>query len=286
MRIPASRALTTLTLALAALAALSAATALAQPEPADQPMQPPNDQPLLAGPQVRDSAADTLVQRDMQGRFQRLDARPEEAALTRMVLDPEQRERARAVIGDRAASLRRHLVDNIDLIRESTDAIRAGDQATARRLARDLYDSFDPAHERDPLLAPLAAVLSPDEHTELTRLVDEYWDSWIDAELRASPGQPREQVRDRLILEQFQSELTTAYRYTLQPFQQKLDAIYAAVEPTPEQRAAIRAAVIEYIRDGRLQPTADQRAILARTIYQALDEPRRIKLLAAALAAL
>lgn len=44
--------------------------------------------------------------------------------------------------------------------------------------------------------------------------------------------------------------------------------------------------MIDYIREARLKPTPEQRTALARRIYLALDEERRIKLLEAALAGL
>jgi hypothetical protein len=54
--------------------------------------------------------------------------------------------------------------------------------------------------------------------------------------------------------------------------------MYEIVEPTKEQREAIRAIVIEYIRETRLNPTPEQRREAARRIYQILDEEDRVKL--------
>jgi hypothetical protein len=212
-----------------------------------------------------------------------LDVRPEQAAIDAIPMDPARREQARAVIEERAAAIRRHLVKHIDLVRDATDALRAGDPATAQRVGRDLFDRFDPAHERDPLAKPLAALLTPEEGAQLRRLIDEYWTAWLDAESKAAPGVAREEMLNRLISRQFESEVREAYEATLRPFQQKIEAIYAATDPTPEQRAAIRAAMIEYIRDGQLKPTDAQREKLVRTIYGSLDEERRIKLVGAAL---
>ncbi|HMN41224.1 MAG TPA: hypothetical protein PKE29_10290 [Phycisphaerales bacterium] len=251
--------------------------------------QAPAEEPALGGPKVQDRVATSLVRVDAQGRFVKLTVRPEEAALDLILIDPDRRAKARHAIEDRAAAFRRHLVDSIDLIKASTDAIRSGDRATANRLSQDLYDGFDPEHQRDPLAGPIGTVLSAEERAQMTRLVDEYWTAWIDAELKAAGGKggpTREEMQARLSLGQFQAEVAVAYEYTLRPFQQKIEAIALVVEPTVEQRAAIRDAIIDYIRDGRLKPTDEQRLTLARAIYDVLDEEQRIRLLAAAVSRL
>lgn len=274
------------TLVLTALCPL--ASARQDATPMGEPAQPrePADQPVLRGPKVEDQAARTLLRSDMQGRFLKVDGRPEEAAVAQIPMDPGRREQARALIADRASALMTYLVDNIDLIKETTDATKSGDTAAAQRIARDLYDRFDPAHSRDPLLAPLATVLMPEETAELKRLADEYWKGWIDAQQRSSPKATREAIQGRLQFELFQTELRTAYDYTLRPYQIKIDRICEVTDATPEQRAAIRDAVISYIKAARLRPSDEQRAELAKAIYSALDEERRIRLLTAAISAL
>lgn len=254
---------------------------------AAQPPSPPDSAPpVLSGPRVKPDTSTTLVHTDMQGRFVKVEGRPEAAALAQLTIDPERLGRARGVIDARDDALRKHLVDSIDLIKETSDATKAGDKATLQRLGRELCDRFDPEQARDPLLAPLCAVLAPEEAAALTKLVDDYWRAWLDAEQRSNPGQRREAIQSRLRYELFQAEIAPVFQYTLRPFQQKLDRIYEAVDPTPEQRAAIRAAVITYIREGKLKPSESQREQLVRTIYDSLDEDRRIKLMMAAITAL
>jgi hypothetical protein len=239
----------------------------------------------LRGPRVPDRVARTLVQRDAQGRLVRVEGRPEEAALTLLDLAPERLERAREVVADRAASLNRLLVDQIDLVRESSDAIRDGNAQRARELGMEMFNAFDPAHTRDPLMEPLSKVLDPAHMQELRRLVDEYWDAWLPAERRAAGNAGDERTRERLILTLFQEEIAQAYERTLRPYRERLERIYAATEPTPEQRTLIRQAVLDFIAATRLRPTPEDRAALARRIYEILDEERRINLVALALGA-
>jgi hypothetical protein len=245
------------------------------------PRPPVNNDPVLGGPVVPDQVARTLVQFDGRGQFVRLEGRPEEAAVALLGLDSERRERTRQATLPRRTALGLLLVDNIDLVKQITDAIRAGDADTARNMARELYDRFDPAHSRDPLLGPLAEILTPAEQTDLARLVGEYWKAWIDWELRSAADRSDEahrQTEQRLTFELFQQEIRAAYEWTLRPYHDRLETIYRVADPTPEQRAAIRGIVIDYIRETRLEPTPEQRQQAAKRLYMALDEGARIKL--------
>ena len=249
--------------------------------------QPSKEQAPLSGPKVPNRA--TLVRTDMQGKFQRLEVRPEEAALEVMQVDPGRLDQARAAIEARNAALRKHLIDHITLVKEWADERDGGESGKGggiERLMQELYDRFDPQHLRDPLLVPLAKALDGDEHAELTRLVEEYWRAAIDAEQGKRPNSVRPEIEKRQLFGLFQREVRKAYDATLRPFRQKLENVYAAVDPTPEQRVALRNAVIAYIQESRLTPNQELRLKLARAIYDALDEERRVKLLSAGLTAM
>lgn len=242
---------------------------------------PPEETPL-AGPKVPDRR--TLVSTDMQGRFRRLEVRPEEAALDVLSIDAERLDLARGVVEQRASAIRKHVLENIELIKTFADGPKDG--PSAEKLGRELYERFDPKHTRDPLIEPLARVLSSDEQSELKRVVEEYWERTIENEQARNRKQSRADIESRLAYEQFQREVRRAYDTTLRPFQQKLENIYAAVDPTPEQRRALRGVMIEYIRASQSSPGPERRVKLARAIYEALDEERRVKLLAAGIAAM
>ena len=278
--------------AVLAMLMLQACTAFARAQET-QPMDtmspaaaPASDVDAMAGPKVDDPASRTLVRTDMQNRFQRLDVRPEEAALQLLAMDPSRRVKAREIILARADALRTHLAINIDLVKEWTDAQIAKDSAAIQKFAKELYDRFEPTNPRDPLLAPLASVLTSDEQTQIKRLVDEYWEAWIASEQKASPKSTPEEIAQRLIARTFNAEVAKAYDSALRPHKQKLDAIITATEPTADQIAALRAAFINYIRASLLHPTDQDKTALATAIYNALDEPRRIKLVQASLASL
>lgn len=236
----------------------------------------------LRGPRVPDREVRTLVRYTMEGGFQRIEGRPEVAAVALLDLDAPTRERAAAVGTDRGIALGLALVDHIDTVKEITDAIGAGERERATELLRGVWRELDgepPA--RDPLLKPLGEVLTPEQHAEVTRLVEEYWGAWMRSEAGGrAPVTPEERaaLEDRLAFTLFSEEIREAYERTLQPYRQRLEALYAALEPTDEQRQAIRTVFIDFIRRTRLAPTPQDRRAAVREIYDLLDEDRRGKL--------
>jgi hypothetical protein len=243
-----------------------------------------DDPPALGGPKVPEHDAQTLVRTDMQGKFVKVAARPEQAGLDLLGLDPERRERARGVVEAWTEGVRLHLVDNLDLVRAYFDANRAGDKNAARKVGEQLFDRFEPAKQRDPLLAKLGEVLTSEQSVRLKGYVDEYWEAWIASEVASNPKADRAKVQRRLSMQLFQAEALAAYEVVVRPVQKKIEAVVEAVEPTPEQREAIVAAAVEYIRENRLRADEAARKKLVRAVYDALDEERRVKLVERAFA--
>jgi hypothetical protein len=137
---------------------------------------------------------------------------------------------------------------------------------------------MDPTGARDPLIESLVAVLTDDQRAELRRLVDEYWEAWIAA--AGAEGEAREDTVRRLTSQLFREEAREAYEVSLRRYHDAMRAIYDAVEPTPEQRAAIRATVIEHIKATRLDATPAQRREAMLRIYRLLDDERQERLFA------
>jgi hypothetical protein len=235
---------------------------------------------LLRGPTVPEPRVRTLVNVDAAGNLVRLQERPEEAALGLLVLEPERREQAREKASARRLALGMLLVENIDLVRDATDARAAGENETARAVYRKIYDQFDPDHARDPLLDDFAEVLTPAQIDEMKRLVDEYWSAWLQREMRndRDDAGARERTERRLAFTLFQQELGEAYNWSLRPFRYKLEALYEITEPTEEQRTHLRDAVLDYIRNSRLEPTPEQRRQVTERIHAILDEEQRLRL--------
>ncbi|USN99448.1 MAG: hypothetical protein H6810_01880 [Phycisphaeraceae bacterium] len=246
--------------------------------------QPDNPDPLR-GPDVPDHATHSLVSKTMTGRFEPLRVRPEAAALQELDLDEASRAKAREIVDQRGADIAMALVDHIDDVKEMTDMITAGQQDRARERLGEMWGEIDEGTPRDPLAKPLEGVLDAEQRGQLKRLVDEYWEAWIDWELRKNDkarGDPaaRERVEHRLAFGLFEREVREAYNYSLKRYKDALDGVYDAVQPTDEQRAEIREIVLEHIRATRLSATPEQRRETNMKIYRLLDDERKEKLFA------
>jgi hypothetical protein len=257
---------------LAACFAMAAAT-LAQD--ADSP---------LRGPSVSAHAKRTLVHFNMSGEFERIAGRPEAAAVQLLNLDEPTAQRAAEVFAERDMAVAMLLVDEIDLVREVSDAIIAGESERARELQLELWSVFEPDTPSSPLLEPLAEVLSGDQLAEVAQLTGEYWEALIDWQTRnrkeTEPdrvAELRARVEHQLAFGLFQQEVRIGYEATLRRYRDAMEGIYTAVEPTDEQRERLREILVEHIRTTKLSATPTQRRASTRKMYDALDEERRGK---------
>ncbi len=250
------------------------------------PGQDEQDQSLLRGPAVPEHEQRTLVHEGMRSGFQRVQGRPEVAAVRLLSLAPERMAAIDEVFREHDWSVALMLVDRIDDVRVISDATIAGDRERARELLASLWKVHDPKQERSPLLKKLEPHLMPEERAEVTRLVDEYWDAWIDSQAgdmnpQMNDGQRaerRERVERRLAFQLFQEEVQQGYELTLRRYRDALDAIYAAIEPTEEQREVIRSIVLTHIKSTRLEATQAQRRAVYHEMYRGLDPERQQRL--------
>jgi hypothetical protein len=236
---------------------------------------------VLKGPDLDSKQRPTIVHQSMSGEFQQVEGRPEIAAFAVVTDDSQLNEHARNIALDRTIKLSLLLVDEIDLMRESTDAMRDGDQKRAREIQTQFHDQFDQgAH--NPLSQQLKKLLNDAQQKEYARVLEEYWDAWINWTLRNREAKindrVRNQTRNRLASRLFQRELAEAYDISLKRYRDALEVIYSAVEPTDEQREAIRSIIIEHIKQTRLEATPQQRRDAMHEIYRLLDDDRKEKL--------
>lgn len=259
------------------IAALLSAPANAQNNPAD----------TLRGPSVPRDAIESIGTTDMNGRFTPVEGRPELAAFIIVCDDPDDLAAARQLGTDRTFELAELLVDEIDTIREITDANANGNTARAQVLLAGIRKKSDPDLLRDPLRPALEALLNADQRARFDRILTDYWQRWVSANTPQDQmnmqGQPRneatyQRIENRLNNQLFQQDIASAYEYSLRRYQTAMQAMYDAIEPTPEQRAWIRTRMIGHIKETRLKANDEQREALMLEIYSMLDDDRKIKL--------
>lgn len=245
--------------------------------------QEPGD--ALRGPEVPDRTKRTIVHHTMTGTFQQVEGRPEAAAVEALELDETTRAAAAAIVEQRSVDVALLLVREIDRVKLISDAVVAQEGERSRALLVELWEHFEPGRPHAPLATSFAELLDETQTAELHRLIEEYWDAWIDWELRdAGEIQPDalagvvEETRARLAFQLFQQEVGEGYEATLRRYRDAMEGIYNAVEPTEEQREAMREILIDHIRATQLTPTPEERRASMIRMYRVLDEERRERL--------
>ncbi len=258
----------TLVAALAVLA-VSTAPALAQSD-------------LLKGPAIPTQTQNTIGSTDMNGYFTPVEGRPELAAFALVTNDPEKLASARDLDHKRIFDLAAYLVDEIDTVREITDALDTGNETQAQLLLAQLRLRYDPSLSRDPLLPELEKMLDADQRAELTRILDDYWLRWAQSQTNTMRMEPDssayKKTEHQLNNQLFQEDIRQAYDASLKRYRDTIDAIVTAIQPTEDQQAQIRELIINHIKETKLKATNAQRQALMLDIYHLLDEDRQEQL--------
>ncbi|CAG0954715.1 hypothetical protein PHYC_00398 [Phycisphaerales bacterium] len=267
---------------------LLAGAALGQEKPAEQPASP------LAGPKV--SAPEqkkTLAQRDMEGRVVRLETRPEAAALDLLSLTPEERIAVDKVLTDRAALVSKTLFDNMEICLKVQNARQAGDRDGMPALMREFREAAEPLFTPS-LLDQLAGMLPEAKRAELRSLVKEYLTALAeDQENRAmNEGKPDEGAprrgpgpdgraggfaggQRRAEMNLTIRELAQTLAATVAERRERTEALFKAVNATPEQESKITAILRGPERPANARPDPAERGEMMRKIMEVLTPAQR-----------
>lgn len=267
------------------VAAGMAGSAHAQSRPAPPPeAAKPGDEGAMRGPRVRETLAPvSLVHRDMSGKLERLETRPEQAALDLLHLTPEQRKPADEAIAARRVQVNRLLQEHYELFIKLQTARQGG--ATPEEI-RPLMREFRPI--AGALLSPtlaerVAGVLPEEKRAEFGKLVEEYNAASVaDAPAgRGGGGGGAERMELNLLLR----EMARAIKGIVDERKEHMDALLKAIDATPEQEAKIRSIAREAAEAKRKkggnggvgEPTQEERLATWRKILAEMTPEQRTK---------
>lgn len=290
------------TLITLALSATLAAPAAAQSSP-----KPATPDPL-SGPAVDDeNAGPTIVERTFDGNLKRLEIRPEEAALAKLNLTPEERTAADAVLSERAKTLDAIVREHIDLLVRQQAARAGGNNDEIAKVNKEFREAMRPLASRGGLGAELAATLEEPNARRYNRMVREYYaallsqsrkempegdpvpDGMMDGDVmrddtmapksvKAKP-EPRRAEAARQLLEVFGQEVRRSYDRIAAEGQSRLDDVVKRLALDTEQEARVRAIATEFAQKSLLNPTPAQRAEVFRKVLAELTPEQRAKAL-------
>lgn len=154
----------------------------------------------LAGPSAAEPPArPTLVEHGYDGRVQRLESTPEEAAVALVDLDEGARERIADIFVERAEFFDRVVSEEIDRLTRLGTAGETGDGLTVAAEGFALLQRLDPLFSKGRLEDRIAAEMPAEEAARFRALVREYWGAIVD-EKRARPS-PKRRARWELLVE-------------------------------------------------------------------------------------
>jgi Spy/CpxP family protein refolding chaperone len=151
---------------------LAAGMAWAEPPAAAAPK---SDDDAMRGPSVKETAkAVTLVKRDMSGTLERLDTRPEQAAVGLLGLSAEEKAAPEKVLTDRFTAVMKLLQEKYELFLKLQGARQSGAKPPEiRPLMREMHEAAQPLLDT-PLEDQVEKTLPDGKRAEFRRLVDEY----------------------------------------------------------------------------------------------------------------
>lgn len=247
-------------------------------------IEPPGEE-LLAGPVLAEAseAGPTLIVRSFDGRLERLEVPPEEAAVDRLDLDEASRERVHRVIADRAAILDATTGRSVDLFLRMAAAGASGDNAEALRLFAEFDARLADLHERGTLFDELHAALPADARRQFESMVNDYRAAVIDemmAQAQADASK-RYEFALRLHMEERFAALTRSFERRLGGGDAKLRRLYEVVDATPEQEAAISALATLYFEKTLGMPDKQEEARFLVRLLELLTPVQRNRLISA-----
>jgi hypothetical protein len=254
-----------------------------------QPAGPSSTGPApLAGPSVpAEQRATSLVHRDFEGKLQRLETSPEEAALERLSLDEATSERVDKILAERAAILDKVVSGNLELLVEINNAAQSGDKAALLRLAGDVYRQLQPLRDRGTLLAELGRALPADQHRRLQDMVLEYRralrdDVTAEAAAKGETLKPR-QSAGRQALAELGQEIKRSYERQISAGLAELETLLQKLELSPEQDGKVRTLITQHFERTKGKPTPAQKRELFFNLMAVLDGRQKRTLLGLAI---
>jgi hypothetical protein len=280
-----------------------------------------DDADSLAGPKIAAKEAEklTIVRRDFQGKLERLEERPEIAAVRILPLDEATRAKVDAIIAERAVVVSQITLEHYDLFAKFQGAFAPGPvSAESRRervaLVRELREVAKPLFE-PAFVETLAKAMPSEQATDLREMVREYREAVMasDAAERSgqagsrdemtmsgegdgeaaddetSPTEGRRAARGERMRRAIDAqvyevrlvgrEMGKSFQTFIADRQQRAEELYALVDVTPEQRAKIDAIVRKDGEAAALMPTDAQRRERFAKILAVLTPEQRKKAL-------
>lgn len=248
-----------------------------------KPAEPTPDP--LAGPPVKETKEErSLIRRNFEGRIQRLEMLPDEAAVELLSLDADIKTRVRAVLDEYNKTLDRLVMGNIDLLVKFTNT-------TGRRerfeLVREAKTAFADLDAKGALKDRVAKELPKEQAERYTTLIRGYWEVLIDEAVQQAereskdrakaPGRAEIAIREGLVA--FGQEVKRSYERQIAAKTKELEAVLKKLALSPEKETKIRNMFVEFEEKTKGAARSEQRRELATRVFRELNRDQQRTLL-------
>ncbi len=241
------------------------------------------DAGLLGGPKVdRPAAKASLVRRDFNGKLERLESSPEEAALRTMTLTEDEKKNTQLVLNERAAIFDKAISGNIPMLLK-LQGFRDADKKDKLAVLQEWGQALAPLKAHGKLADELAAGLSQEHGAQLKSMVKEYWDAVIEEGMKADETMGERPKKAQVIAREYLlglgAEIKRSYDRIIAGRVGQLDEALKKVDATPEQSDKIKAMSLEYFQKTLGKPTAEQKRDFVLKVLGVLDAKQKAALL-------
>jgi hypothetical protein len=189
-----------------------------QPKKAPSHQAAPKDQeadplagPLAGHPVEVAPAKVTLVERDFQGNLRHPEPTALEAAVAKLKLEGDERERVDKVLLDRSRALETFVEGNLDLLTRFNGFENSTKGKEKFFLVIEAYDKLAPLRERGPLDAQLRGAMSAENAAKFDRLLREYWNALVQEDHKEPKPKGRIGVVSEAKFKDLGKEIEAAY---------------------------------------------------------------------------
>lgn len=243
------------------------------------------DEPVLSGPVIQDRHADhaTLVRWAYDGRLERLDTTPEQAAVDLLELDPTRRETVDTILARRMAAFDKAVIESLDLVIRFQSAQALKDYPAMASLIGQFMGRLAELLKEGPASLQIAAALPAPEAKHFKALVEEYNRATLADEKRQAQREGRKFKPVEALLkargEELGREIERAVRRSAAMGEAGFEIFLQAMELDPEVEAVIRARTIDFARAHNFTPSKQAQDTFFSELFIDLDRESRVKVM-------
>ena len=253
-------------------------TGLTQPETEPEPT-------VLEGPAIDAGAEreDTIVRWGYEGRLNRLDTTPEQAALELLDLSPTVRERVDSILAERMAIFDQTVVESLDLISRFESAKALKNTKAMRETLGVFMGRLAPLVRRGPAAMELARAMPRQQARQFQGMIKEYHKAVLTDEKRLAEREHRKfhpiEVALKARGDELGKEIERSIKRSAAMADAGFDMLLQSLDLDPEVEAMIRSKTLEFVERVKFNPTKEQEDSFMAQLFIDLDRESRVKIM-------